>query len=169
MKLGDSIAVNGCCLTIVKMFSRGKNKFLQFDLLAETWKRTNLQFAKTGAPVNLERSLRVIDRLGGHFVTGHIDGIAKIVGLERKGNDHLLKIAVAPDMMRYVIEKGSIAVDGVSLTVASVQKKDLSIWIIPHTMKRTAFNQRKTGDAVNIELDLIGKYVERFVSGRVVD
>jgi len=165
LHIGDSLAVNGCCLTVVKLSSRGKNKLVQFDLLKETWERTNLQFGKAGSKINLERSLRADGRIGGHFVTGHIDGLGKILHWERAGQDHLLEIAAPSGLMRYIIKKGSIAVDGVSLTVAKVRKGSFRIWIIPHTLKVTAFNQRKIGDAVNIEADLIGKYVESFVSG----
>jgi riboflavin synthase len=164
MKIGDSLAVNGCCLTIVKLAQRGKFKLAQFDLLQETWKRTNLQFAKPGSLVNLERPLRANAELGGHFVTGHIDGIGKIVRWERSGQDHVLDIAAPPEVMRYVIFKGSIAVDGISLTVAGVEKKQFRIWIIPHTYEITALRERKVGDAVDLEADLLGKYVEKFVT-----
>jgi riboflavin synthase len=164
LKIGDSLAVNGCCLTAVKLARRGKFKLAQFDLLQETWKRTNLQFAKPGSLVNLERPLRANAELGGHFVTGHIDGIGKIVRWERSGQDHVLDIAAPPEVMRYVILKGSIAVDGISLTVAGVQKKQFRIWIIPHTYEITALRERKVGDAVDLEADLLGKYVEKFVT-----
>src|SRR5580693_7672245 len=123
VKLGDSVAVNGCCLTVVKIARRGKLRHLQFDLLQESWKLTNLQFARPGSLVNLERSLRANGELGGHFVTGHVDGLGKIIRWERAGKDHVLDIAAPPEVMRYVIFKGSIAVDGISLTVAGVQKK----------------------------------------------
>jgi riboflavin synthase len=164
LKIGDSLAVNGCCLTAVKLARRGKFKLAQFDLLQETWNRTNLQFAKPGSLVNLERPLRANAELGGHFVTGHIDGIGKIVRWERSGQDHVLDIAAPPEVMRYVIFKGSIAVDGISLTVAGVQKKQFRIWIIPHTYEITALRERKVGDAVDLEADLLGKYVEKFVT-----
>jgi len=164
LKIGDSLAVNGCCLTAVKLSRRGKNRFVQFDLLQETWQRTNLQFAKPGSLVNLERPLRTNAELGGHFVTGHIDGIGRIIRWERSGQDHVLDIAAPPEVMRYVIPKGSIAVDGISLTVASVKKKDFRIWIIPHTYEVTALRDRKVGDAVDLEADLLGKYVEKFMS-----
>ncbi len=163
LKVGDSLAINGCCLTIVKLSSRGKGRLAQFDLLSETWQRTNLQFAKPGSLVNLERPLPADGRLGGHFVTGHIDGIGKIIRWEMAGQDHVLDIAAPPEVMRYVIFKGSIAVDGISLTVARVSRKDFRIWIIPHTYEVTALRDRKVGDAVNLEADLIGKYVEKFV------
>jgi riboflavin synthase len=164
LKVGDSLAINGCCLTVVKASSRGKSKLLQFDLLKETWERTNLQFASTGSLVNLERPLRTDGRLGGHFVTGHIDGMGRITRWQRTGQDHVLEIAAPAEVMRYVIFKGSIAVDGISLTVAGIQKKGFRIWIIPHTYEITALRQRKVGDAVNLEADLIGKYVQKFVT-----
>ena len=167
LKLGASLAVNGCCLTVVKVATRGKSKLAQFDLLKETWQRTNLQFAKPGSLVNLERPLRTDGNLGGHFVTGHIDGVGKITKWERMGQDHVLDIAAPPEVMRYVVFKGSMAVDGISLTVAGVGKNSFRIWIIPHTYEVTALRERKTGDAVNLEADLIGKYVEKFVTARM--
>jgi riboflavin synthase len=166
LRVGASLAVNGCCLTVVQVAARGKSKLAQFDLLKETWQRTNLQFAKPGSLVNLERPLRTDGNLGGHFVTGHIDGIGKITRWERMGQDHVLDIAAPPEVMRYVVFKGSMAVDGISLTVAGVGKKSFRIWIIPHTYEVTALRERKTGDAVNLEADLIGKYVEKFVAAR---
>lgn len=164
LKAGDSVAVNGCCLTVEKITRRGADKLLRFALLAESWKRTNLQFARLGNGVNLERAVRVGDRLGGHFVSGHIDGLGKIARWERAGKDYILTIRAAPEIMRHVIFKGSIAVDGISLTVAAVRKTDFDIWIIPQTRKVTALMERKVGDAVNLESDMIGKYVEQFVS-----
>ncbi|HLP77501.1 MAG TPA: riboflavin synthase [Candidatus Paceibacterota bacterium] len=166
LKVGDSLAVNGCCLTAVKIAGRGKSRLVQFDLLQETWKRTNLQFAKAGALVNLERPLRASGELGGHFVTGHIDGLGKIIRWERSGQDHVLDIAASADVMRYLVFKGSVAVDGISLTVAAVSKKNFRIWIIPHTFEVTALRERKVGDAVNLEADLLGKYVEKFLALR---
>ena len=164
LKIGDSLAVNGCCLTAVKLTRRGKSTLAQFDLLQETWRRTNLQFTKPGSLVNLERPLRANAELGGHFVTGHIDALGKIIRWERSGQDHVLDIAAPPEVMRYVISKGSIAVDGISLTVASASKKSFRIWIIPRTCENTALKQRKVGDAVNLEADLLGKYVEKFLT-----
>jgi len=166
LKLGASLAINGCCLTVVKLGSRGKSRLARFDLLKETWNRTNLQFAKSGSLVNLERPLRTDGDLGGHFVTGHIDGLGKIIRWERMGQDHVLDISAPPDVMRYIVFKGSIAVDGISLTVAGVNKKGFRIWIIPHTFEVTALRERKVGDAVNLEGDLLGKYVEKFLSLR---
>ncbi len=164
LKVGASLAVNGCCLTAVGVKKQGVARLARFDLLKETWQRTNLQFAQVGSLVNLERPLRTDGNLGGHFVTGHIDGVGTIQRWERSGQDHVLDISAPPEVMRYVVFKGSIAVDGISLTVAGVQKKSFRIWIIPHTYEVTALRERKVGDAVNLEADLIGKYVEKFVS-----
>ena len=166
LKIGSSLAINGCCLTVVKLAKRGKWTSARFDLLKETWQRTNLQYAKPGSLVNLERPLRPDGNLGGHFVTGHIDGVGRITRWERLGQDHVLDIAAPLEVMRYVVFKGSIAVDGISLTVAGVQKKSFRIWIIPHTYEVTALRERKVGDAVNLEADLLGKYVEKFVTAR---
>jgi riboflavin synthase len=166
LKIGASVAVNGCCLTAVKISPRGKARLIQFDLLQESWQRTNFKFATVGSLVNLERSLRANGELGGHFVTGHVDGLGKIVRWERAGKDHVLDITAPPDVLRYVVPKGSITVDGISLTVATVQKKGFRIWIIPHTFAVTALRERKIGDVVNLEADLLGKYVEKFLSER---
>jgi riboflavin synthase len=166
LKLGASLAVNGCCLTVVELATKGRYRLARFDLLKETWRRTNLQFVKRGSLVNLERPLRPDGNLGGHFVTGHIDGLGTIKRWERSGQDHVLDIAAPSEVMRYVVFKGSIALDGISLTVAAVQKKGFRIWIIPHTYEVTALRERKVGDAINLEADLIGKYVEKFVATR---
>jgi riboflavin synthase len=166
LKIGASVAVNGCCLTAVKVTARGKAKLIRFDLLQESWRRTNFQFTKPGSLVNLERSLRANGELGGHFVTGHVDGLGKIIRWERAGKDHVLDIAAPPEVMRYVVFKGSIAVDGISLTVAGVKKRSFRIWIIPHTYDVTALRKQKVGDAVNLEADLLGKYAEKFLQHR---
>ncbi len=162
-RTGDSIAVNGCCLTVTRISRVKGGVKLQFDLLRETWTRTSLQLARPGALVNLERALAANGRLGGHFVTGHIDGTGKIIRWACAGADHLLDISAPPEVLRYVIFKGSIAVDGISLTVASVTKRGFRLWIIPHTYEVTALHERQVGDAVNLEADLLGKYVEQFV------
>lgn len=166
LKAGDSLAVNGCCLTVVTVSSKSKDKLISFDLLEETWERTNLQYAQPGARLNLERPLRADGRLDGHFVTGHIDGVGKISRWERAGQDHVLEVATPADLMRYVVFKGSIAVDGISLTVAAAGKKSFRVWIIPYTYEATALRERQAGDAVNLETDLLGKYVERFVTAK---
>jgi len=166
LKAGDSLAVNGCCLTVAKLISRGKKKSIEMDLLRETWERTNLRFTKKGSLVNLERPLRADSRLDGHFVTGHIDGTGKITRWERSGQDRLLEIAAPAPVMRYVVFKGSIAIDGISLTVAVVTAKTFRVWIIPHTFEVTALRERAIGDAVNLEADILGKYVEKFTASR---
>jgi riboflavin synthase len=166
IKVSQSLAVNGCCLTVVKVTPKPPDKLVQFDLLKETWKRTNLQHVQIGSLINLERPLRADGQLGGHFVTGHIDGIGTVKRWERQGQDWMLDIAVPPDVMRYVVFKGSIAVDGISLTIADVIKGGIRIWIIPHTYEVTALRERTVGSTVNLEADLLGKYVEKFVSAR---
>jgi riboflavin synthase len=166
LKLGDSLAVNGCCLTITELRGSARSRIARFDLLRETWDRTNLQFAQPGAAVNLERALAASDRLGGHFVTGHIDGLGTILRWERSGADHLLDIAPPPELMRYIVSKGSIAVDGISLTIAEVHRKSFRIWIIPHTYAVTALREREVGSRINLEADILGKYVEKFIAAR---
>lgn len=166
LKVGASLAINGCCLTVVRVAPSGRGKLARFDLLKETWQRTNLQFARRGSLVNLERPLRSDGNLGGHFVTGHIDGVGRITRWERMGQDHVLDIAAPAEVMRYIVFKGSVAVDGISLTVAGVQKRGFRIWIIPHTYEITALRERRVGDAVNLEADLLGKYVEKFLTAR---
>lgn len=162
LRVGDSLAVNGCCLTVVEITSKGRAKAVQFDLLRETWDLTNLKFCRSGSLVNLERSLEAGGRLSGHFVTGHIDGMGKIVAWEQVGDDRQLQIAAPENVMRYVIHKGSVGLDGISLTVSKVEKENFIVWIIPHTFDVTALKERAVGDAVNLEADMLGKYVERF-------
>jgi len=166
LKIGDSMAVNGCCLTVVKINRSRIGAIIEFDLLKETWSLTNFQFASIGSLVNLERPLRAGGRLDGHFVTGHIDGLGKVRQWKRSKQDWLLGIRADSKMMRYVVLKGSIAVDGISLTVASIQKNEFQVWIIPHTYEVTALRQREVGDHVNLEADILGKYVEKFLGRR---
>jgi riboflavin synthase len=167
LKVGDSLAINGCCLTVVKIATRSRDRVAQFDLLQESWKRTNLQYAKPGSLVNLEPSLRASGELGGHFVTGHVDGLGKIVRWERAGTDHVLDVEAPADVRRYIVFKGSVAVDGISLTVAAVTRNGFRIWIIPHTFEVTALRERKVGGYVNLEADILGKYVEKFLRARL--
>ncbi|HEY1170389.1 MAG TPA: riboflavin synthase [Verrucomicrobiae bacterium] len=162
LQLGDSLAVNGCCLTAVKLSGPKTRRLVQMDLLQETWTRTNLQHTKVGGVVNLERALAANGRLGGHFVSGHIDGLGTIKRWEKSGSDFVIEIEAPQDILRYMVFKGSIAVDGISLTVAEVKKKSFVIWIIPHTHEVTALRERKVGDQVNLEADLLAKYVEKF-------
>ena len=165
VRKGESIAVNGCCLTVTGIRVSGKTKILKFDLLEETLKRTDLGDLAEGSLVNLERAMPANGRFGGHFVTGHIDGVGRIAAWEKRGNDFYLEVEAGRELLRYVVLKGSIAIDGISLTVAGVRKKSFAVWIIPHTRGVTNLQQRKVGDRVNLETDLIGKYLER-LSGK---
>jgi len=167
LKIGDSLAVNGCCLTVARVRQQGGDKLLGFDLLAETWQRTNLHCAHPGWAVNLERPLRADGRLGGHFVSGHVDGLGKVVRWQKVGLDHSLEIAAPANILRYMVRKGSVALDGISLTVDAVHAKSFRVWIIPQTLKVTALKHRRAGDAVNLEADMLGKFVERFVTARL--
>jgi riboflavin synthase len=162
--LGDSIAVNGCCLTV----TRAGPASLHFDLLEETRRLTSFSQLRTGARVNLERALRLGGKLGGHFVTGHIDAVGLIEAFEPRGADHYLRVRVPAALSRYVISKGSIAIDGVSLTVAEAGAETLAVWLIPHTLAVTALGDKRSGDQVNLEFDLLGKYVEKLLPGRAV-
>ena len=160
--LGDSIAVNGCCLTVTK-FDAGH---LWFDLLAETVRLTNFSDLKPGAAVNLERSLKPETRLGGHFVSGHVDGLGRIEVFEVRGKDHYLRVALPPGTGRYLVPKGSIAIDGISLTVAEVAGDSFAVWLIPHTLAVTNLREKQAGGRVNLEFDLLAKYVEKLLASR---
>ncbi len=161
---GESIAVNGCCLTAVDFNATG----ISFDVLEETRRLTNFAAIVPGAPVNLERSLRADSRLGGHFVTGHIDGSGAIEVFEARGADHYLRIRGPKDCGRLLVAKGSVAVDGISLTVAEVEGDAFAVWIIPHTLAVTNLRVRGVGDAVNLEFDMLGKYVEKLLQSQRV-
>ena len=161
--VGDSIAVNGCCLTATNVVKRGKSKGFEFNLLRETWDVTNLSALKRGAVVNLERALALGQRMGGHFVTGHIDAVGKIRKWEKQGKDWLLDVDAPAGLMSGFVPKGSVAVDGISLTVAKLRKRGVTVWIIPHTRQVTNLRTRKVGASVNLETDLLGKYVLRHV------
>ncbi|MAE30450.1 MAG: riboflavin synthase [Verrucomicrobiales bacterium] len=158
---GDSIAVNGCCLTATKVAKRGKTRGFQFNLLRETWDVTNLSALRRGSAVNLERALALGQRMGGHFVTGHIDAVGTIRKWEKQGKDWLLDVDVPAALMIGFVPKGSVAVDGISLTVAKLRKRGFAVWIIPHTRQVTNLRNRKVGDPVNLETDLLGKYAQR--------
>ena len=161
---GDSVAVNGCCLTVVA-FSQG-TATLEFDLLEETVRLTNFSALQTGSFVNLERSLAFGGKMGGHFVTGHIDGPGEIAVLEPRGADRYLRIRYPAQYRGLLVPKGSIAVDGVSLTVVEVTDEWFSIWLIPHTMEVTNLGGRRAGDRVNLEFDMLAKYVDRLLALR---
>jgi len=154
-KIGDSIAVDGICLTVTAK-AGGE---LTFDLMKETLDKTTFRYAKPGRRVNLERSLKVSDRIGGHFVTGHIDGTGVFAERVRIPNYVEWRINVDPGLARYVIPKGSVTIDGVSLTVGVVKKKYFSVYLIPHTLEVTTFGTKKTGEIVNIETDVLAKYI----------
>ena len=157
-KLGDSIAVNGACLTVVKMSA----KQFEVDLSPETLATTTFDKARRGDRLNLERAMRLSDRIDGHLVSGHVDGIGIVQRHEKRGNAMIVTITVPEALTRYMIRKGSVAVDGISLTVNSCDAGSFTVSIIPHTAGITTIGMKQKGDAVNIETDMIGKYVERF-------
>lgn len=159
LQLGDSVATNGCCLTVTSL----DGARLTFDLLAETVRRTNLGALSEGSRVNLERSLPANGRLGGHFVSGHIDCTAPVISFEQVGADYRLEVELPAEFAHYLAFKGSIAIDGISLTVAEVKPKSFVVWIIPHTLEVTNLHARKAGELVNLEFDLLAKYLERML------
>lgn len=159
---GESIAVNGCCLTLTSCHS----DFLTFDLLEETIARTNLHDLRQNSPANLERALRADGRVGGHFVQGHVDCVAAIVTFAAKGADFRLEIELPENSRHYVASKGSIALNGISLTVADVLPSSFVVWIIPYTKRHTNLDRATIGDLVNLEFDVLAKYVERMVTRR---
>lgn len=157
LQMGDSVAVNGCCLTAVAI---GENR-IEFDLLEESKRLTSIGGVGAGGKVNLERALLPTTRMGGHFVSGHVDGTGVIEAIEPRGKDFFFRIQCDADKLRYIVHKGSITVDGISLTVAEVDETGFAIWLIPHTMEVTNLHTKKVGDLVNLENDLIAKYVEK--------
>ena len=157
LAIGESVAVNGCCLTVTTV----EEGAVVFDLLAETCRVTNLGDLKEGGLVNLERALRADDRMSGHFVQGHVDCTSEILELEPVGQDHRLKVSLPDEFSRYLINKGSICVDGMSLTAAEVTDDSFTIWLIPHTMEVTNLKKRQAGERVNLEFDMLAKYVEK--------
>ncbi|MBR0484107.1 MAG: riboflavin synthase [Oscillospiraceae bacterium] len=155
--IGDSIAVNGTCLTVCAF---DKNSF-SADVMPETMRRTNLGGLKSGSPVNLERAMPANGRFGGHIVSGHIDGTGVIKNLQKEKNAVWVQISAKPELLKYIVEKGSIAIDGISLTVAKISSQDFSVSIIPHTGEETILLKKKSGEIVNLECDIIAKYVEK--------
>ncbi len=158
-KVGDSIAVNGVCLTVSSIHGRS----FSADVMHETMRRTSLSLLGPGNPVNLERAMSLGGRFGGHIVAGHVDGTGTITGIKKDDNAIWFTIGADLSVLRYVVEKGSIAVDGISLTVAAVSEENFKISVIPHTIGNTSLAFRKTGDMVNLENDCIGKYVEKLL------
>jgi len=160
IRRGDSLAVNGCCLTL----NSRRGDELSFDLLEETVARTNLKNLQRKQPVNLERAVAASERLGGHFVQGHIDCVSPLITYQQSGTDFRLEIELPEAFARYVAYKGSIAVNGISLTVAEIFPKSFVVWIIPYTKKHTNLDRAHPGDLMNLEFDILAKYVERMVS-----
>lgn len=160
LKIGDSVAVNGVCLTVVEFFSGGFGA----DVMHETLDRSTLGSLKPGSRVNLERAMAADGRFGGHIVAGHVDGRGTVRKIERDDNALWYTIAADKEILRYVVEKGSIAIDGISLTVAKAAEDSFQVSVIPHTARETVLQDRKPGDQVNLETDVIGKYVERFLT-----
>ncbi len=161
-KTGDSVSVNGICLTVVKIIPI-ENLFysLVLDVMPETIKKTNLAEWKAGGGINLERAVCLGERLNGHIVTGHIDGIGIILKVETEENAKLMKISISGEMLKYIVPKGSIAVDGISLTVVSIGKDCFTVSLIPYTIKHTTLNFKRENDKVNIETDILAKYIEQ--------
>jgi riboflavin synthase len=163
IRLGDSVSVNGACLTVVEISS----STLAFDVSPETIDRTAFKWLKPGNHVNLERALKLGDRLGGHIVSGHVDCVASIVSRREISGNYVYEFRMPKEFTRYIIEKGSVAIDGISLTVNTVSEEGFSVNIIPHTARMTNLQHRKPGEEVNIETDILGKYIERLLSGQV--
>lgn len=160
LKIGDSVAVNGCCLTVVRLT---ESEFTA-DVMPETVRLTNIGLLKTGSKVNLERTLRLCDGLDGHIVSGHVEGLGTILEQRPEGIAVVTTIGAGPELLKYIIKKGSIAIDGISLTVTEVTDTNFSVSLIPHTAKETTLGIKKVGEKVNLETDIIGKYVERMLS-----
>lgn len=156
-RVGDSIAVNGVCLTVASL----EDGAFCADVMPRTLESSSLGSLGANGRVNLERAIRLGDRLGGHIVTGHIDGTGRIVSIVPNDNARLVRIEASGEILRYVVERGSIAIDGMSLTVAALDERSLTVSLIPHTFANTTMSSRKTGDIVNLECDIIGKYAER--------
>jgi riboflavin synthase len=155
LTLGDSVAVNGCCLTVAEISEAD----IAFDVLAQTLRVKSLGKLAVGAVVNLERALRVGDRLGGHFVQGHVDGTGVILSLEENGQDHVVEVSLTAEIQRLCVGKGSIAIDGISLTIAELKGASAVFWITPHTFSHTNLRDAKAGDTVNLEADMLAKHV----------
>ncbi len=162
VRLGDSISTNGVCLTVTDFH---QNSF-SVDAMAETMRRSNLHRLVSGDKVNLERALKIGDRLGGHIVSGHIDGMGTVASLEKEDNSVWITITAKKEILKYIIQKGSIAIDGISLTVAYVDEDSFKVSIIPHTKEVTTLLSKKVDEAVNLECDMFGKYIEKMLNAR---
>ncbi len=159
VKLGDSIAINGACLTV----TAGEGGTLAFEAVQETLDKTNLGDLREGSRVNLERAMRSDGRLDGHIVQGHVDGVGRVQELRREGDDVRLFVACGPEVASYLVDKGSVTVDGVSLTVVEARDDGFDVALIPHTLQVTTLGERRPGDRVNLEADILGKYVKRYL------
>ncbi|HLK87170.1 MAG TPA: riboflavin synthase [Candidatus Binataceae bacterium] len=164
--IGESIAVNGACLTVIRKRRSARSAAIAMEVSAETLRRTTLGTLEAGDRVNLERCLSLDKLIGGHLVSGHVDGVGRIVAIAREGASMLYTFEVAPAQARYLVEKGSVAIDGVSLTVFGIRGRRFAVALIPHTLKMTTLGRKRIGDAVNIESDMLVKYVERILAGR---
>lgn len=161
-ELGESVAVNGVCLTVATLSAAA----FEADVSSETLRRSTLGELRPGSAVNLERALRPTDRLGGHFVLGHVDGTVRLVKSAPEGEFRVLRFEAPAPLLRYVVEKGSVALDGISLTVASLEAGGFSVAVIPHTLERTNLLGRRSGERINLEVDILGKYVEHLLGGK---
>lgn len=163
LALGDSVAINGCCLTVADLTHGG----IAFDLLAQTLRVTSLGQLVTGSTVNLERAMMVGERFGGHFVQGHVDGVGVITRLEASGQDHIIGVSLPPAIHRLCIDKGSITLDGISLTIAELTDETAVFWITPHTWEHTHLKRSTPGQTMNLETDMLAKYVDKLLAARL--
>lgn len=162
LALGDSVAVNGCCLTVADLAPDGT----AFDLLAQTLRVTSLGGLAAGSSVNLERAMMVGDRFGGHFVQGHVDGTGKVTRIAANGQDHIVGVSLPPEIHRLCIDKGSLTLDGISLTIAELTADGAVFWITPHTWEHTHLHIARIGQAMNLEVDMLAKYVDKLIAAR---
>lgn len=162
LALGDSVAINGCCLTVAEL----PGGAVCFDLLAQTLKVTSLGGVSAGSKVNLERAMQVGARFGGHFVQGHVDATGTITRLDESGQDHIFAVSLPPEIERLCVDKGSLSVDGISLTIAELANNEAVFWITPHTWENTHLHAASVGQAVNLEADMLAKHVEKLMEAR---
>lgn len=163
LQLGESVAINGCCLTVAELHDTGAS----FDLLAQTLRVTSLGELSSGSLVNLERAMRAGDRFGGHFVQGHVDGNGKITALLEQGQDHVVTVSLPPAVHRLCVDKGSLSLDGISLTIAELHEDTATFWITPHTWEHTNLQTARIGQTMNLEADMLAKHVDKLMAGRV--
>ncbi len=164
LALGDSVAINGCCLTVANLAPGGTS----FDLLGQTLRVTSLGGLRTGSIVNLERAMMVGERFGGHFVQGHVDSTGHVTRLEASGQDHIIGVSLPPEIHRLCIDKGSLTLDGISLTIAELTADGAVFWITPHTWEQTHLRRASLGQVMNLETDMLAKYVDKLLAGRVL-